>query len=38
VLTQHFGNSFRVNLLGLDEQTISLLTMADCLFMQTLFR
>jgi hypothetical protein len=38
VLTQHFVDSFRVNLLGSDEQTISLLIMADCLFMQALFR
>jgi hypothetical protein len=38
VITEHFGDSFRINLLGLDEQTISLLIMADCLFMQALFR
>jgi hypothetical protein len=38
VLTQHFRDSFRVNILGLDEQTISLLIMTDCLFMQALFR
>ena len=38
VLAQHFGDNFRINLLGLDEQTISLLVVADCLFMQALFR
>jgi hypothetical protein len=38
VLPQHFRDSFRVNILGLDEQTISLLIMTDCLFMQALFR
>jgi uncharacterized membrane protein YesL len=38
VLTQHFRDSFRVNMLGLDEQTISFLIMTDCLFMQALFR
>jgi hypothetical protein len=38
VLTQHIGDSFRVNPLGLDKQTICLLVVAGRLFMQALFR
>jgi hypothetical protein len=38
VLAQYLGDNFRINLLGLDEQTIGLLVVADRLFMQALFR
>jgi hypothetical protein len=38
VLAQHFGDNFRFNLLGLHEQAIGLLVVADRLFMQALFR